>query len=278
MCKIYTSNFRCNLTVLMLIVLFFNEIFIYKRYIASSVYNDIISKYKQDYLGLIWSIILPIVPMTLYMMLSSIKAFKESENMPYMFYITTGMTIWLLMSETIVITMKSIKKNKSILLKSNFPFSVVYISSIGELLVNTMIRLVFVIFILTYYSISIDVLNIFLTIFFMIPVIVFAFAFGILLSIFDIYIPDTKRVIDMFLRYGLFLSSVIFPFPTDGTLGYINQLNIFNNFVNSVREILYFGELVTYTSYIVFSSLSFFIFVMAIIVSLKLEFKVRSTL
>ena len=131
MLKIYTSNFRCDLTIIKSIILFFAEICLHRRYILSSIYNDIISKYKQDFLGLFWSIVLPIVPMTLYMMLASIKAFKESEHMPYLFYIAIGMTVWLLMSEIIVTTMKSIKKNKNVLLKSNFPFSAIYASSIG---------------------------------------------------------------------------------------------------------------------------------------------------
>jgi lipopolysaccharide transport system permease protein len=258
--------------------LFFNEIIKYKNYIFTSIYSDIISKYKQDNFGLLWSVILPIVPMSLYLLLASIKAFKKSEDMPYIFYITIGMMIWLLMSEIIVTTMKSLRKNKKILLKSNFPFSVVYISSIGELLVNMFIRLIFVIIIMITFSIHIDILNLFLTIFALTPIIIFAFSFGIILSISDIYIPDTKRLVDMFLRYGLFLSSVIFPFPKDGILGFLNQFNIFNTFVESVRSVLYFGTIYNYIGYTVFSIISIILFTIAIFIMLKIEFKVRSGL
>lgn len=278
MIKIYTPNYRCNLSIKKSLQLFFNEIIKYKNYIFTSIYSDIISKYKQDNFGLLWSVILPIVPMSLYLLLASIKAFKKSEDMPYIFYITIGMMIWLLMSEIIVTTMKSLRKNKKILLKSNFPFSVVYISSIGELLVNMFIRLIFVIIIMITFSIHIDILNLFLTIFALTPIIIFAFSFGIILSISDIYIPDTKRLVDMFLRYGLFLSSVIFPFPKDGILGFLNQFNIFNTFVESVRSVLYFGTIYNYIGYTVFSIISIILFTIAIFIMLKIEFKVRSGL
>jgi len=276
--KVYSSNYRCELNVFELVILFVKEIVAYRRYIVSSIFNDLKAKYKQDNLGLLWSVILPIVPMSLYILLASIKAFKESESIPHIFYIAVGMTVWLLISEMIVAIMKSIKKNKTILLKSNFPFSVIYVSSVGELLLNTFIRIVVVSIIVFYFNIDLSFLNILLGILFLIPVIFFAFSVGMILSIFDIYIPDTKRLIDMFLRYGLFLSSVIFPFPKEGLLGELNQFNIFNTFVESVRNILYFGTLDSYTNFIICSMVSFGLFLLALFITLKLEFKVRGNL
>ena len=276
--QIYSANFRCEYNVFQLVLLFIQEIYAYRRYIISSITNDIKAKYKQDNLGLLWSIILPIVPMSLYILLSTIKAFKNSDSMPHIFYISMGMTVWLLISEIMVATMKSIKKNKTILLKSNFPFSAIYISSIGELLLNAFVRIVVVVMIILYLHIDIKLFNFLLSILFLIPVLLFAFSVGMILSIFDIYIPDTKRLVDMFLRYGLFLSSVIFPFPKDGILGYINQFNIFNTFVESVRDALYFGGLSSYTNYIICTFISILLFLVALFLSLKLEFKVRGNL
>jgi len=276
--RVYSSNYRCELNIFQLISLFFTEIFSYRKYIKSTILNDIKAKYKQDNLGLLWSIILPIVPMSLYILLATIKAFKESENIPHIFYIAVGMTVWLLISEFIVSTMKSIKKNKTILLKSNFPFSVIYISSIGELLLNTFVRIMVVGIIVIYFHIDLKLVNIILGLLFLMPVLLFAFSVGIILSIFDIYIPDTKRLVDMFLRYGLFLSSVIFPFPKDGVLGELNQFNIFNTFIEGVRNILYFGSLESYSNYVICSGITFVLFLIALFLSLKLEFKVRGNL
>jgi lipopolysaccharide transport system permease protein len=276
--KIYSSKFRSNLGIFKSIKIFFAEIKAYKKYIVSSVYNDIVAKYKQDKLGLLWSIILPIVPMSIYILLATIKAFKSSDNMPHIFYIAVGMTVWLLMSEIMVTTMKSIKKNKTILLKSNFPFSVVYVSSLGELLLNVFVRVVVVVFIMIYFSIQVSIINIVLFILSLVPILIFAFSSGIILSFLDTYIPDTKRLLDMFLRYGLFLSSVIFPFPTTGFLGELNNFNIFNTFIVASREILYFGYTNMLNLYCVYSFISFILFIIAIQFTLRLEFRIRAYL
>ena len=41
----------------------------------------------------------------------------------------------------------------------------------------------------------------------------FAMGLGMMLSILDVIVQDTRRIVLLVLRYGLFLSSVIFPFP-----------------------------------------------------------------
>lgn len=276
--QIYSRNYRCELSIIEALKLFFAQIFSYKKYIISSIYSEIKSKYQKETFGMVWSIILPIIPMSLYILLATIKAFKADNNIPHIFYIAIGLITWLLMSELIVATMKSIRKNKTTLLKSNFPFSVIYISSIGEVLFNMSIRMVVLIAIVLYFSIDIKFINVIYTLIAFIPIIMFSFGVGKLLSIIDIYIPDTKRLVDMFLRYGLFLSSVIFPFPTTGTLGELNSFNIFNTFVTSIRELLYYGHITNIENFLICSALGIIIFIIAVFIFIKLEYKVRANL
>jgi len=276
--QIYSRNYRCELSIIEALKLFFAQIFSYKKYIISSIYSEIKSKYQKETFGMVWSIILPIIPMSLYILLATIKAFKADDNIPHVFYIAIGLITWLLMSELIVATMKSIRKNKTTLLKSNFPFSVIYISSIGEVLFNMSIRMVVLIAIVLYFSIDIKFINVIYTLIAFIPIIMFSFGVGKLLSIIDIYIPDTKRLVDMFLRYGLFLSSVIFPFPTTGTLGELNSFNIFNTFVTSIRELLYYGHITNIENFLICSALGIIIFIIAVFIFIKLEYKVRANL
>ena len=276
--QIYSRNYRCELSIIEALKLFFAQIFSYKKYIISSIYSEIKSKYQKETFGMVWSIILPIIPMSLYILLATIKAFKADDNIPHVFYIAIGLITWLLMSELIVATMKSIRKNKTTLLKSNFPFSVIYISSIGEVLFNMSIRMVVLIAIVLYFSIDIKFINVIYTLIAFIPIIMFSFGVGKLLSIIDIYIPDTKRLVDMFLRYGLFLSSVIFPFPTTGTLGELNSFNIFNTFVTSIRELLYYGHITNIENILICSALGIIIFIIAVFIFIKLEYKVRANL
>jgi hypothetical protein len=46
----------------------------------------------------------------------------------------------------------------------------------------------------------------------------------------------------MFLTYGMFTSSVIFPMPTDGILGLVNSVNIFNHLIVGIRDFIVLGQ------------------------------------
>ena len=42
--------------------------------------------------------------------------------------------------------------------------------------------------------------------------------------------------------YGMFVSSVIFPMPTEGILGLVNSLNIFNHLIVGIRDFIVLGQ------------------------------------
>jgi ABC-type polysaccharide/polyol phosphate export permease len=190
-----------------------------------------------------WAILIPIIPMTAYMMLAFIKAFNSSTNMPYIFYIALGITLWMFMSKVMRESMMAIKNEKVILTKTNYPIIAVVFSKIGEVLADTIIRIIAVISIMIWYHIYPDPISLILVCLLLIPIFFFALSIGLILSIIDTIIPDTRRLFDISMRYGLFLSSVIFPFPTEGILGYINQFNLFNTYINAFRDLIYHGEI-----------------------------------
>jgi ABC-type polysaccharide/polyol phosphate export permease len=84
--------------------------------------------------------------------------------------------------------------------------------------------------------------------------------------------------VDIALRYGLFVSSVIFPFPDSGIAGTINSFNIFNTYVNATRDFMFHG---TYPHVWLFV-MTGIAGVVVLLISLKLlyhmEYKLRSFL
>ena len=75
-----------------------------------------------------------------------------------------------------------------------------------------------------------------------IALICFGFGLGILLGIFNSASSDIANVSNMFLTYGMFASSVIFPMPTEGILGLVNCLNIFNHLIVGIRDFIVLGQ------------------------------------
>ena len=276
--RVYSSNYRCNASIFTALKELFNQAITYRWQIWLAIKKKIHATYQQDVFGLFWSIVMPIIPMTVYMVLAQIKVFKIVDDMPFIYYIAMGMLIWLLMATTIHTMILSIKSEKSILTTTNFPIFPTLLSRLGEVLHDTAIRFIIVAIIIISYQIDITFTSLFLALLSLIPAIIFALGLGMMFSILDVVVQDTRRVILLVLRYGLFISSVIFPFPEWGIPGAINQFNPFNTYVNATRDLLYHGHMDNPALYFYTSSIGVVIFLLAVKLVYAMDYKIRAYL
>jgi len=275
---VYSPSTRDNKNLFSILQEAFLDIKKYKWQIILSIKKEIKSTYQQDTFALFWAIIMPIIPMTVYMILAHIKVFNAVENMPFVFYIAVGMFTWLLMSSIIRKVLLSIKKEKAILRTTDFPILVSMMSQLGEVLNESFIRIFAVIAIVVWYQLDISFLSLILVLLSFIPIIIISFAIGIIVAILDMLIQDTRRIVDIFLRYGLFISSVIIPFPQTGILGAVNEFNIFNTYVVAIRDLLFFGEMSNFSLFIYTSSIGLILFLVAMKLLYKMDYKIRDYL
>jgi lipopolysaccharide transport system permease protein len=276
--NIYSASYRCNSNIFISFKESFSQALQFKSQILLATIKEIEGIYKQDVFGLFWSILMPVLPMTVYMILAHIKVFNTSSIMPFIFYIAVGMMVWLLMATTIKSVMMSIKKEASILKTTNYPILIAMLSQLGIVIFETLIRLVAIIGIMVWFNIGVGFTNILFTILSFISITIFSFSVGMLLSISDIIIQDTRRVIEIFLRYGLFMSSVIFPFPTEGFFGLINKFNFFNTYVNALRDFLFFGYTDILDTFIYTTIVGVVLLLIATKLIYSLDYKVRAYL
>ena len=110
------------------------------------------------------------------------------------------------------------------------------------------------------------------------PAIIFALGLGMMFSILDVVVQDTRRIVLLVLRYGLFISSVIFPFPEWGIPGAINQFNFFNTYVNATRDLLYHGHMDNPALYFYTSAVGLVVFLLAIKLVYTMDYKIRAYL
>ncbi len=274
----YSANYRCSDNVIIALKALFQQAVTYKWQIWLAVKKNIHQTYQQDVFGLFWSIAMPIIPMTIYMVLAYIKVFKTVDNMPFIYYISMGMLVWLLIATTIHTVTLAIKAEKSILTTTNFPIFPAILSKLGEVLHDTVIRFVIVAVIVIWFQLDISLTNLILAFLSLLPAVIFALGLGMMLAILDVVIQDTRRVLILVLRYGLFISSVIFPFPEWGIPGMLNQFNIFNTYVNATRDLLHHGSVAHLDVFIYSSIVSVIIFLIAAKLVYTMDYKIRAYL
>ena len=278
MIKKYSANYRCNDNIFTALAALYQQAVTFKWQIWLAVKKNIHQTYQQDVFGLFWSIAMPIIPMTIYMVLAYIKVFKTVDNMPFIYYISMGMLVWLLIATTIHTVTMAIKSEKSVLTTTNFPIFPTILSKLGEVLHDTAIRFVIVAIVVVWFQMEISFGNLILAFLSLIPAVIFALGLGMMLSILDVVIQDTRRILILVLRYGLFISSVIFPFPEWGIPGMLNKFNIFNTYVNATRDLLHHGSIQHVDVFIYSSIVSVVIFLIAVKLVYSMDYKIRAYL
>ncbi len=274
----YSSNFRRKKSLYSILQETFLDVKKYRWQILLAIKKQIKSTYQQDTFGLFWVIVMPIIPMGVYMVLAHIKVFNSVDDMPFVFFIAIGMFTWLLMATIIRNVMLSVKKDKAILKTTDFPVMASMLSQLGEVLNESFIRLFAVAGIMIWYAIDSSLASLLVAFLAFVPIILISFSIGVIVAMLDMVMQDTRRVVDIFLRYGLFVSSVIFPFPTEGLLGSVNGFNFFNTSVVFIRDTLYYGEAGNVEAFAYTSLFGVFAFLVAMKLVYSMDYKIRAYL
>ena len=239
--------------------------------------KDFFSQYKQSGLGMFWSLIMPIVPVSAYLFLAYIRVLNVKGNIPFPVYIIIGMTFWLFLKEGINSGMKAIQKDKGILTKIDTPLIVVTLARYGNVCANTLIRLAFLIFVLFIYRI-VPKPNILLIPFVFLPLICLGLGLGIMLGVFNVANTDIENITNVFLTYGMFVSSVIFPMPVVGIMAKVNNINFFNHLIVGIRDFIVTGHIQYSIHFWAASAVSVGIFLLAVKWQHSLQYKVKRLL
>ncbi len=270
---VYNKDTRLNASVLEAFSNVFRSAWSFRWLIWTNIKRDLTAPYKQSFLGIIWSIIVPIIPITAYIFLGLLGVLSVKGGMPFALYIMLGMTVWLIFADGIRSVINRLEGQRGVITKIKVPLIVVILSGFGLVCSDTLIRLLFVVATFVVYKITPSWTLLFLP-FLLLPLVLLSFGLGIILSFLNTVIKDTKNIVNMFLTYGMFVSSVIFAMPTTGLLGRINLINIPNHYIVAIRDFMVFGRINNLELYSIASIVSLAIFIFSIKVLYSLEYKV----
>lgn len=236
-----------------------------------------VASYQGTALGVIWALLLPLLPVSVYVILVYIKVVKTSNEMPFVIYIMTGMVLYLFMTGTISSVINSVEREKSILKKVKYPTMVVMLSNFGQVGFELLIRLVFLVPIFFFFNVIPSILLVLLPLLLSVVFVLFL-SIGMILAILNVVYPDVRNTVEVIVRYGLFFSSVIFAMPTQGIISSINMFNPFNTIVVFVRESVVIGKIGMLNEFLILAVLAPIMFVMACRLVYVMEVRIKDFL
>lgn len=250
------------------------EIKRFRSHIGTIFANDFRSSYRGTVLGVFWNFVLPLIPISIYTLLVNLRVFPLLEGIAPAVYISFNVTLWYLMTGFIIQPIQIIKSRNAEIMKTSMPLSAAIAASFARLSFDTLVRIVAVsaLIILNATSVKLSVMAV-------VPITlsacVFCLGAGLLLAVANVIYPDTERVVRITLQYGIFLSGVIFPVSSMGSLSALNTCNPFNVFIHAARDAAFVGMLNYPVAFFVWSAVGGFLLLFSVRFFYVMEYRLR---
>jgi lipopolysaccharide transport system permease protein len=252
----------------------FQEILQFRSHILTLFSNDFRAAYRGTALGVFWNIVLPLVPISVYLLLVNIRVFPSHDAMDPALFLAFNIMVWYFITGLISRPMDVVKAKASTAMKTSLPLSVAIASSFAQLSFDTLVRLCLVVVLVFVFRTwpAANPIGVVISIF---SAVVFCMSLGLILSIVNMVYSDAQRLVTMFLQYGLFLSGVIFPVSAMGSLSFLATFNPLCVFVTSLREYLFVGHYEYETALWIWSGVSLVMYLLAVRFFYTMEQRVR---
>ena len=231
------------------------------------------SKYKESVLGVMWTILSPLLMMALFTIIFSTLFGRTIDN--FAVYFLSGWCLFQFFNASISVSMNALKGNKSILQRTPAPKYIFVLGGILSEFLNYLIMLILLVIIMFITHATFHFPIIFCSIIPIISLFIMNVGLGLMLSIACVYYTDIRHlwsVISMMFMYSsaIFYPMEIIPEPFRGYM----MLNPLYWAIDQFRCFVYKGILPNGISLINSLLLSFIILICGIIVFKKYEDKV----
>ena len=239
----------------------------YYDLIIELVIRDIKVKYKRSVLGLIWSILNPLLMMSVMTIIFS-SIFKSNiKNFPV--YLISGQVIFNFFSEATNMSMISIIGNGELIKKVYVPKYIFPLSKVLFSLVNLIFSLIAVMIVCIATKLEIG------TTIFMFPlpilyVFIFSLGIGLILSSYAVFFRDLLHLYSVLLMLWMYLTPIFYPITIvpEKFITFI-KLNPIYYYVEYFRSILLYNKVPTLSLNLICLGYSFFFLILGIFVFSK---------
>ncbi len=213
----------------------------YKFLLNELVMRDIKIKYRRSFLGLLWTLLNPLMMMiVLTLVFSNIFRFSI-ENFPV--YLLCGQLIFNFFSEATNMALPSILSNGSLIKKVYVPKYLFPISKVFSSFVNLLASFIALILVMifTHSKITLTILFVPLPVLY---VLVFTIGFALLLSSLSVFFRDIMHLYGVLLTAWMYFTPIFYPIEIlpESIRGVVNY-NPLTSFINFFREVVMYNQI-----------------------------------
>jgi len=188
----------------------FSELWDYRELFWFLGWREVIIRYKQTILGILWAVMRPLLTMVVFTFIfGSLAGFDEDTATPYAMITLSGVVVWQFFSEALGKSGESLVAQANLITKVYFPRLIVPATYIVSSAIDFIIAMVILFIVMACYRLPPSITLLLLPVFFLIAAMA-AFGSGLWLCALNVKYRDIKHIIPFIVRLGIYVSPVGF--------------------------------------------------------------------
>ena len=189
---------------------YWKDLWRYRELFYILSWRDIKVRYKQTVIGVVWSVLRPLLTMLIFTFIfGRVANFRATEDIEYALLVFAGLLPWQFFSTGLAEASNSLIGNERLISKVYFPRMIIPASSVITSLVDFFISLILMFGLLVWYKTIPSINLIFLPLFILMAFLA-SFGVGLWLTSLNVKFRDFKHVVPFLVQIGLYISPVAF--------------------------------------------------------------------
>lgn len=183
----------------------------YRDLIHNLVLRDLKVRYRNSALGVLWSLMNPLLMMLVFTLVFTVMApVRSGELQNFPVFVLCALLPWNFFSQSIIGATGSIVTNGVLLKKVYFPREILPLSMVVANLINFLIALTVLFAMILIFGIPLTVWLVYLPLIILIQV-VFTLGIGFIVAAVNVFYRDTQQVIDVLMLAWFFVTPIFYP-------------------------------------------------------------------
>ncbi len=185
------------------------EVWEYRELLGYLAWRDIVVRYKQTSIGVLWAFLRPFLTMVIFTVVFGRIAKLPSEGVPYAVFTFIALLPWQFFATAFSETAMSVVGNGYMITKIYFPRLILPLSSIAVGIVDFLVSFVILLLIMIWYRTPVSPHAWALPLFFLLCV-VFTIGLGLFTAALYVRYRDMRHLIPFLTQFGLYVSPVAY--------------------------------------------------------------------
>ncbi len=189
---------------------YWKDLWRYRELFYILAWRDVKVRYKQTVIGVLWSILRPLLTMIVFTLIfSKIANLPTEGTAPYAILVYAAMLPWQFFATALTESSNSLVTNSNLISKVYFPRMIVPASAVISSFVDFLISFAIMFFLMAYYQYMPPLQILFLPLMLLFVFLV-SFSLGLYLTAVNVKYRDFRYIIPFIVQFGLYISPVGF--------------------------------------------------------------------